>query len=195
MQATQLKRLKDTMENKVNVDSTRARLNAAIVPTLMPDAERRAMVWDMRLNGFSYAAIATALHERLPVGSLVANYSAKHAYNDCSVLMNEMRNEFRETAIEMVELEASRFDKLQAAIWERAEEGDLAAINTALAISKERRKMLGLDDPDRIKVDWRIELVELVRGGFVKPEEIASTFGDEALIEVNQLMLESSDAG
>ncbi len=194
MQQEQLRELKQIMQVKVaGVDENRMRPIADIVPSLLPDDERRAMVWEYRLRGFSYKAIAKLLHEKLPPGSLPKQYSAKQVYADCVGVLAELRNEYKETAIEMVEIEASRFDKMQEGIWERAEGGDIAAINAVLAISKERRKMLGLDDPNRIKVDWRIELVELVRGGLVKPEEILLTFGEEALVEVNQLLLESKD--
>jgi len=182
------------MESKVaGVDENRMRPKAEIVPSMLPDDERRAMVWDYRLQGYSYKAIAALLHERLPLGSLPSSYSAKQAYADCTYVLNEVRNEFKETAVEMVEIEASRFDRMQEALWDRAAGGDIQAVNAVLAISKERRKMLGLDDPDRIKVDWRIELVELVRGGLVKPEEILVTFGEEALVEVNQLLLENKN--
>lgn len=182
------------MEFKVaGVDEHRMRVLPEIVPSTLPEDERKAMVWNYRLQGYSYKAIAKLLHEKLPPGSLPSSYSAKQVYADCVGVLAEMRNEFKETAIEMVEIEANRFDKMQEGIWAKAEAGDIQAINAVLAISKERRKMLGLDDPNRIKVDWRIELVELVRGGLVKPEEILLTFGEEALVEVNQLMLESHD--
>ena len=37
-------------------------------------------------------------------------------------LHNQVSDEYRETTIELVQLEAARFDKMQAAIWQKAEE-------------------------------------------------------------------------
>lgn len=42
-------------------------------------------------------------------------------------------------------LEAARLDSLQDAIWDRAQEGDLRAIDRVIAISKARRDLLGID--------------------------------------------------
>lgn len=55
--------------------------------------------------------------------------------------------EYRESAAQMVQIEAARFDKMQAADWQKAEEGDVKAVEAVLAISRERRRMLGLDSP------------------------------------------------
>jgi len=53
-----------------------------------------------------------------------------------------------EEATALRDLEASRLDTMQAAIWSRAVTGDLRAIDTALRISARRSRLLGLDLAD-----------------------------------------------
>jgi hypothetical protein len=90
----------------------------------------------------------------------------------------------------MVKIEALRFDTMLDAIWDKAISGDTRAIDTALAISRERRKLLGLDESEKITVDFRVTLAQLLQSGKVTPAEIQSEFGDEVLTEVNYKLLE-----
>jgi hypothetical protein len=49
-------------------------------------------------------------------------------------------------------LEAERLNALQVAIWDRAIEGDLKALDRVLAVMARRAKLLGLDQPSRSEV-------------------------------------------
>jgi hypothetical protein len=55
----------------------------------------------------------------------------------------------REQAQELRALEALRLDQLQAALWERATDGDVRAIDRILRIMERRARLLGLDEPER----------------------------------------------
>lgn len=160
----------------------------------LSDEERRAQVWERRLKGFSYEAIAREMREQFSPESLPKNWGPKQVYADCSAVLAQINNEFRESAVEMVNVELGRFDELLNAVWENAKAGDVRAVQTALEISRERRKMLGLDSPEKFQVDWRVQVVELLQKGLVTPQEIAAEFGDEGLGEVNRLMLEMKEA-
>ena len=50
--------------------------------------------------------------------------------------------------------------------------------------------MLGLDEPDKIQVDWKITLAQLVQSGDLTPADIVKDFGEEVLTEVNYKLLE-----
>lgn len=154
----------------------------------LSDRERIAQVWELRLKGFSHEAIANELASRFPADVLPKGWGAKAVYDDCQAALNTVQNEYKETAIEMVGIELSRFDELLKGVWEQAAAGDVRSIEAALAISRERRKLVGLDNPERFQIDWRIQLVGLLQNGTVTPQQIASEFGDEALIEVNRLL-------
>jgi hypothetical protein len=159
----------------------------------MSDDERRAQIWERRLKGFSYDAIYRDMLRTFGTDQLPANWSPKHVYTDCAAVLAQVQNEYRETAAEMVGVELGRFDELLAGVWPMAVSGDLQAIDRALDISKERRKMMGLDNPDRIQIDWRFQVADLLQKGTIRPEDVVAEFGEEALIEVNQLLLEKRD--
>lgn len=156
----------------------------------LSDEERRAQVWERRLKGFSYEAIAREMREQFSPESLPKNWSAKTVYADCVAILAQIRDEISETAAEAVNIELGRFDELLNAVWENAKAGDVRAVNAALDISRERRKMLGLDNPERFIVDWRVQVADLLTRGVITPQEVAAEFGDEGLGEVNRLMLE-----
>ena len=159
----------------------------------MSDDERRAQIWERRLKGFSYDAIYRDMLRTFGADQLPEKWSPKHVYTDCAAVLAQVQNEYRETAAEMVGVELGRFDELLAGIWPMAVSGDLPAIDRALDISKERRKMMGLDNPERIQIDWRFQVADLLQKGTIRPEDVVAEFGEEALIEVNQLLLEKRD--
>ena len=162
----------------------------SLMLTEMSDEERRAHVWERRLKGYSYEAIAREMREAFAPSSLPKNWGPKQVYADCAAILAQIRDEYSENAAEAVNIELGRFDELLNAVWENAKAGDVRSVQVALDISRERRKMLGLDSPERFQVDWRVQVVELFFFFFVTPQEIAAEFGDEGLGEVNRLMLE-----
>ena len=159
----------------------------------MSDDERRAQIWERRLKGFSYDAIYRDMLRTFGPDQLPEKWSPKHVYTDCAAVLAQVQNEYRETAAEMVGVELGRFDELLAGIWPMAVSGDLQAIDRALDISKERRKMMGLDNPERFEVNWKVQLADLLQRGTITPQDVVVEFGEEALIQVNQLLLEKKD--
>lgn len=156
---------------------------------LLKEDERIALVWAGRLRGRSYEEIFLELSNKFP-GKLPLDYSVKSVQKDVNVALERLKPAYLETASDMVKIEALRFDTLLDAVWDKAVEGDTRAIDTALAISRERRKLLGLDESEKITVDFRVTLAQLLQSGKVTPAEIQSEFGDEVLTEVNYKLLE-----
>jgi hypothetical protein len=104
-----------------------------------------------------------------------------------------IQDEYKETAAEMVDIELGRFDELLSAVWPMAKAGDLNAVEKALAISRERRKMMGLDNPETLNVHWRVQVADMLQRGIITPQEVVQELGEEAMISVNQLLLEKKD--
>lgn len=157
---------------------------------LLSDEERRAQVWERRLKGFSYEAIYRDMLETFERDVLPKDWGPKRVYADCSAILVKVQDEYKETAAEMVDIELGRFDELLTAVWPAAKSGDLNAVDRALAISKERRKMMGLDNPERFEVNWKVQVADLLQRGTITPQDVVNEFGESALIEVNQLLLE-----
>lgn len=162
----------------------------SLMLTEMTDEERRAHVWERRLKGFSYEAIAREMRETFAPSSLPKNWGPKQVYADCAAILAQIRDEISETAAEAVNIELGRFDELLNAVWEDAKAGDVRAVNAALDISRERRKMLGLDSPEKFSVRWEVQVADLLQKGVITPQEVAAEFGEEGLLTVNRYLLE-----
>lgn len=102
-------------------------------------AARRAKALELRKAGGSYRAIAAAC------GVDVAT-----AWNDVHAELAELRTRTVLTAEELRELELARLDRYLAKLEAKGiAQGDPRAINTAVGISKQRARLLGLEQrPD-----------------------------------------------
>lgn len=156
---------------------------------LLSDEERIAFAWAGRLRGKSYESIFLEMQKAYP-GLLPLDYNLTKLQKDISFALEKLKPAYMETASELVQIEAQRFDVMLDAVWDKVEKGDTRAIDTALNISKERRKMLGLDESEKLQVDFRVTLAEYMRDGKLTPAEIQEEFGTEILTEVNYKLLE-----
>ena len=80
-----------TLTAKLNAANVNRSMPSAIVPFLS-DEERRAQVWELRLKGFSYEAIANEMVARHGTSLLPNGYSAKHVYDDTSYVLSKFCN-------------------------------------------------------------------------------------------------------
>jgi len=99
------------------------------------DALRDAEALKLRSEGLTYRQIAELL-----------GINTSTAYRRVE---NALRAIPADGVEEMRQLEGERLDKLHAALWDRALEGDLPAIDRLLTISARRSKLFGLDSPTR----------------------------------------------
>ena len=99
------------------------------------DALRDAEALKLRSEGLTYRQIAELL-----------GINTSTAYRRVE---NALRAIPADGVEEMRQLEGERLDKLHAALWDRALEGDLQAIDRLLTISNRRAKLFGLDAPTR----------------------------------------------
>lgn len=102
-------------------------------------AVRTVSVLDLRLKGLSLRAIAAQLgvsHEQVRVDEQAA--------------LAELAEREKTLAMQRRMVEGQRLDALQAAIWDKAQKGDIGAINTSLRISAQRAQLFGLNAPTRV---------------------------------------------
>lgn len=116
-------------------------------------AERAAQALELRLQGVSYRAIGKRL-----------NCSPAAAYQYVAGALAEIRGNCLEKAEELRELEISKLDKLEAKLWESVEKvtdpGENARVATAVVkVAESRRKLLGLDAPQRIETTGNLYTV------------------------------------
>ena len=108
--------------------------------------ERQSQALELRKGGTSFPAIAHTLGYRSVAGA----YDA---------VMTALQRTQQEPADEVRRMACERLDRLLFAVWQKALGGDLAAIAMALRIEERRARLLGLDAPDKIDIEWRIRLM------------------------------------
>lgn len=105
-------------------------------------AQRRAEAIRMKIAGVDYGTIA----ERL-------GYSSRqHAVVDIHRALERGLKEQAAGVEIMREIEAARLDRLQAAFWLPATQGDAKAAEVVLKILARRAKFAGLDEATRVEV-------------------------------------------
>lgn len=101
--------------------------------------ERRDRALNLRLAGASYAQIGRELD--IPRAT---------AYKTVQTALQEIRDNYRETATEVMGVELARLDALTVMLWKKAAGGEPAATDRILRIMERRAKLLGLDAPTKI---------------------------------------------
>lgn len=122
--------------------------------------ERQAQALELRKNGESYRAIASA-----------CKVSVYTAFNDVQAALKAAA-QYNEQVLggQALTLELERLDTMLLAITPQIRQGHLGAIDRALRIAERRAKLLGLDAPTRSNVSIDVssmtddELMVIVEG-------------------------------
>lgn len=97
--------------------------------------EKDKQAVELRKAGLSYTEIATRLGYK----------SAGSAWQRVQRALDQT---LREAGTEQIrDFEGDRLDRLQAAVWGRAVQGDIPAVNAVLRIMERRARLFGLDAP------------------------------------------------
>jgi hypothetical protein len=105
-------------------------------------AARQRQAVDLRKAGYTFDAIATAIGYANKSAAWKAVHAALH------------RQEY-ESVSALRQLEATRLDQIQVALWPRAIAGDLKAIDGMLRVMARRASLFGLDAPRRQEITGR----------------------------------------
>ena len=113
-------------------------------------AERQGQALDLRKAGVSFPAIAKQLGYR----SVASAYDA---------VLAALKRTQQEPADEVRRLAVERLDRILFAVWKRAidpnDPQQFEALDRVLRIEQRRAKLLGLDAPDKVDIEWRIRLM------------------------------------
>lgn len=93
----------------------------------------------LRLEGMTYAEIAERMGKSV---------STVHGY-----VADSLAEVTKDVSEQLRDVEAARLDALQHAIWERAIDGDLSAMDRVIKIVDRRARLLGLDAPQQVAVN------------------------------------------
>lgn len=113
-------------------------------------AERTARALELRRQGMSLRAIGEAL-----------GCDHKTAQRRIDAALDEIRRSTQDDAARLVELELVRMDrmleKLEAGLNAEDHETVARSVRELLRVSQSRRRLLGLDQPTKVKVEGRID--------------------------------------
>ena len=115
---------------------------------------RRGMVFELALQGASYSDIAEQLRalseaNELPEGMIPPRYDKVVAWKDLNEYLKEEKRLVDMQAEEYRTLEDRRLNHLLQNLQEGIRIGDTNSIGAAIRISESRRRMYGLDMPER----------------------------------------------
>lgn len=111
--------------------------------------ERQAL--ELRLQGFSYADIASAL-----------GVTVETARETIKRVLSRMAETTAEDALEVRSLELERLDQMLVKLQDQITKGSEKAIETALRIQERRARLLGLDSPKKLELDNKVTLRQYV---------------------------------
>lgn len=100
--------------------------------------ERRIRVFDMRKAGWSYRKIADK-----------EGVSEAQAFRDVQTTLKELKKLEHESAEEYRQMELERLDMLLEGLEPYAKVGNVGSVLAFLRVSESRRKLLGLDAPEK----------------------------------------------
>lgn len=124
--------------SRKNPGAKAAPRNVKTKPADIARAHRKAEALEYRLQGLSIREIA----KRMKVGR-----STVHEW-----IVDEIDSITREPAEHVHKMELDRLDSLMVALWKKAKDGDVDAIDRVLVIMRDRRKMLGVDGPMKVEL-------------------------------------------
>jgi len=113
--------------------------------------EREKEALRLRLAGKTYAEIGEAL-----------GVTEQGAHKIIMRVLKRLNEKIVEDGMAVRRIEVERLDALLRVVWPKAQDGDLAAVDRILRISKRRSELLGLDAP---------MAVDLTSGGKAVPVE------------------------
>lgn len=102
--------------------------------------DKELQIIELRRAGVTWETIARE------VGFKNASGAYKMYQRAAERMIRPSLDEYRETVLD-------RFERMHRAVWPRAKEGDLRAIDTALRIAEKEIKLLGLDAPTKITAE------------------------------------------
>ncbi len=103
-------------------------------------AERRIRAMELRRDGKSYSKIGEEL-----------GCSATRAHKIVTEELQKVRDKLTEETSEVKTLELQRLDELFVIAFERAEAGNLSAIDRCIRLMERRARLLGLDMPEKME--------------------------------------------
>jgi len=124
--------------------------------------ERRRRVWELVLEGYQYREIAAKIEREYRNSSfrdaddLPKDWGHQYVAKDVYEELKNVKDEVTDMAQKHLTIQVQRIERMIRSLWRRAQKEDtkpaeIDAIKTINRLQKRKAKLLGLDDPERIK--------------------------------------------
>lgn len=115
---------------------------------LLNTAERREKVLKKKRAGKSYRTIAEEVEGEVGKDRLPNGWGPRYAHQDVTRELDKYRDELRDNAEGIVELEVQRLNEMLAGVYPQAKNGHLDSVDAVLDIMERRSELLGLDEAE-----------------------------------------------
>lgn len=142
--------------------------------------KRRKLVWEMRVKGMSYTAIALSLKETHDI-----NVTPLTVGNDVRAVTGQLQGETTQLAKQHRTIQLERVETAIKAIFDRVISGDLDAIHALVRLMEREAKLVGADAPAKIDIEHRIRTMARDHGF---DEDEAVRIGEQTYQEQKKLL-------
>ncbi len=132
--------------------------------------ERRGMAVAYRLKGLGYRQIAQAMRDS-GKDFVPPKYDEAKAFRDVKQELDRAIKENAESSEALRLTELMRLDRLLMACERGIASGDAKTINTAIRIGESRRRLLGMDEPERQELEVKGGMTIVAPDQFETAEE------------------------
>lgn len=115
---------------------------------LLDTAKRRKKVLELRREGRSYRDIADRVEEHFGEDKLPKGWGPRYAHQDVDRELEKYRDDLRESAEKIVELEVQRIDELLVTYYPKAKHGHTDSAEFVVDLMERRAELLGLDEAE-----------------------------------------------
>jgi hypothetical protein len=116
-------------------------------PQQVGTAERRAFVLNLRRGGADYRSIAEAAVRKFGTSALPNGWDSRYAWKDVARELRKLHAETAGDAADVRQMQLERYNRLLLAVWERALNGDLGALDRAMKLVQSICQLTGANAP------------------------------------------------
>jgi hypothetical protein len=142
-------------------------------------AERRHFVLSERRKGSSYRQIASMAVDKFGAGHLPLGWDERYAAKDVSRELERLRSEVLENVENLRDLELQRLDSMQTALWPKAMNGDVKAVDRILRIMHRRSNYVKLEAAEHADTGAARMIADALRASAEQNRELFSLWDKE----------------
>lgn len=140
---------------------------------------RRILATELKEKGLTENEIARVLVQKMGMENLPPGYDDTYVAKDIRHEMERYRSHVRQDIEHLKDTTLRRLERLWFSHYQNALMGDVDATKVCLKIIESQRKLMGLDEPVQVNMDFRATLVQQIVTGRIPLAEARQELGEE----------------